>query len=68
MWNFKKENQQLKPVNYVSVESVDEITEKVRTSGGKVIQPKTTIAGVGSFVIAMDPEGNEIGLLQPEMG
>ncbi|MDG6221721.1 MAG: VOC family protein [Candidatus Bathyarchaeota archaeon] len=64
---FLKENPKLKPVNYISVESVDEIIQKVKTSGGKIIQQKTTISGVGSFAIALDPEGNEIGLLQQEI-
>lgn len=65
---FVKENPELKPVNYISVESVDESIQKVKAAGGKIIQPKTTIPSVGSFAIALDPEGNEIGLLQPEMG
>ncbi len=64
---FRKENKQLRPVNYISVESVDDGISKVKSAGGKIIQPKTTISGVGSFAIALDPEGNEIGLLQPEM-
>lgn len=64
---FKKENQTLKPVNYISVESIDQSIQKIKQSGGKIVQPKTTIDGVGSFAIALDPEGNEIGVLQPQM-
>jgi len=64
---FKKENKNLKPVNYISVESIDQSIKMIKQSGGKIIQPKTTIVGVGSFAIALDPEENEIGVLQPQM-
>ncbi len=64
---FPKENKKLGPVNYISVDSIDKGIKKVKAAGGKIVQPKTTISGVGSFAIALDPEGNEIGLLQPEM-
>jgi predicted enzyme related to lactoylglutathione lyase len=67
---FRKEGPEmkyLKHVKYISVESIDETIKKVKASGGKIVQPKQAIPNVGQFAIALDPEGNEIGLLQPEM-
>lgn len=63
----RPEMKDLKPVNYISVESIDETIKKVQASGGKILQPKQEIPTVGSFAIALDPEGNQIGILQPEM-
>lgn len=64
---FPKENRTLSPVNYISVENIDKCIEKVEALGSKIVMPKQTVTGVGSFAIAVDPEGNRIGLLQPEM-
>jgi predicted enzyme related to lactoylglutathione lyase len=63
----RPEMKELKSVNYISVESIDETIKKVEAFGGKIIQPKQGIPTVGAFAIALDPEGNEIGLNQPEM-
>lgn len=54
-------------VNYISVENIDQYTDKVTKEGGKIIVPKNQIPTVGWFAIAADPEGNTFGLLQPEM-
>ena len=62
---FRKERPELKPVNYISVDSIDETIEKVKALGGRIVQPKQEIPTVGFFAIALDPEGNQIGLLQP---
>ena len=48
-------------------ENIDKCIEKVEALGSKIVMPKQTVTGVGSFAIAVDPEGNRIGLLQPEM-
>lgn len=54
-------------VNYISIENIDEYTDKVKKAGGKILVPKQQIPNVGWFAIAADPEGNTIGLLQPAM-
>ena len=54
-------------VNYISIENIDEYTDKVTKAGGKILVPKMQIPTVGWFAIAADPEGNAFGLLQPEM-
>jgi predicted enzyme related to lactoylglutathione lyase len=62
----KKERSEQKPVNYISVESIDESIEKVIKLGGKIVTPKQEVPTVGWIATAMDPEGNHIALLQPQ--
>jgi uncharacterized protein len=53
-------------VNTISVDSVDKYLTKVLASGGKVIQPKGPILGVGYFAACTDSEGNMFGLMQSD--
>jgi predicted enzyme related to lactoylglutathione lyase len=62
---YKKEKPENKPVNYISVESVDEYLDKVKVLGGRILQNKQEVPGVGWVAIALDPEGNQIAMLQP---
>jgi predicted enzyme related to lactoylglutathione lyase len=62
----KKNSPEQKPVNYISVESIDESVEKVTKLGGKIVSPKQEVPNVGWITTAMDPEGNHIALLQPQ--
>lgn len=62
---YKKERPEFKPVNYISVESIDEYVQKVKTLGGTIIQPKQEVSNVGWIAIALDPEGNQFAMLQP---
>ena len=41
--------------------------EKVTKLGGKILMPKQHVPTVGYIALATDPEGNQFGLLQPEM-
>ncbi len=61
---YKKETPEIKPLNYINVESVDEYIEKIKALGGKIIVPKQEIPKTGWTAIAMDPEGNYFGLFQ----
>jgi predicted enzyme related to lactoylglutathione lyase len=61
----KKERAEQKPVNYISVESIDESIEKVKELGGKIVVQKQEVPNVGWIATAVDPEGNQIALLQP---
>jgi predicted enzyme related to lactoylglutathione lyase len=65
---FQKQAQQegLKPVNYITIENIDESFEKVGKLGGKILMPKQHVPTVGWVALVVDPEGNQIGLLQPE--
>jgi len=62
----KKESPDQKPVNYISVESIDESIKIVKKLGGKIVSPKQEVPNVGWIATAMDPEGNYIALLQPQ--
>jgi predicted enzyme related to lactoylglutathione lyase len=57
----------VKQVNYITVESIDEYLKKVEKLGGKILVPKQQVPTVGWIAVAVDPEGNQFGLLQPEM-
>ncbi|UCF59335.1 MAG: VOC family protein [Candidatus Bathyarchaeota archaeon] len=62
---YKKDRPEFKPVNYISVESIDEYIEKIKALGGKIVQPKQEVHDVGWVTIALDPEGNHFAMLQP---
>ena len=46
------------PVNYISVENVDEFARKAERLGAKVVVPKMPVPGMGWFVQLKDTEGN----------
>ena len=52
-------------MNYVSVESIDEMCRKITASGGTVIMPRQEIGqGMGWIAAFKDTEGNIMGLHQ----
>jgi len=53
-------------VNTIAVDSIDKFLTKVLASGGKVVQPKGSIPGVGYFAACTDSEENLFGLMQSE--
>jgi predicted enzyme related to lactoylglutathione lyase len=60
------EQEGMKAVNYITIESIDESLKKVEKLGGKILVPKQQVPTVGWIAVAVDPEGNQFGLLQPE--
>ncbi len=46
----------------MSVDSIEEAAANVKHKGGKVLQDKTAIPGMGWYAICEDTEGNRIGL------
>lgn len=58
---FPGENEGARPTNYVSVESVKTYAEKIQANGGTVLH-EFTVPGMGRGAIAVDPEGNMIGI------
>ena len=62
---YKKDEQDVKPVNYISVESIDDYVEKLKALGGTLIRSKQEVPGVGWVALALDPEGNQFAMLQP---
>lgn len=64
----KKSGQEgMNAVNYITVENIDEHLKKVTDLGGKILMPKQEVPTVGFIAVAIDPDGNQFGLLQPTM-
>jgi uncharacterized protein len=53
-------------VNSISVSSVEEFSAKITASGGKILQPKMPIPGVGYFAYCQDSEGNPFGIIKED--
>ncbi len=56
----------LSMINTIQVPSVDDYAAKIRASGGRILQPKQAIPGLGYVVTCQDTEGNTFGILEPE--
>ncbi len=49
-------------IPYILVEDIDAMLAQVKAHGGKTVQGKTEIAGVGHYALFEDPSGNRMGL------
>lgn len=58
---MKKVDANQRPINYVLVESVEDFSKKAQQLGANIIVTKTAIPKIGSFAIALDPEGTFLG-------
>src|ERR1700744_3793310 len=47
-----------RPLNYISVDSVDKYTAKIQKLGGNICMPKTAVPKMGYFAICQDTENN----------
>jgi uncharacterized protein len=54
------------PVNYVSVENVDEFVRKAERLGAKTRMPKTPVPGMGWFAQLTDTEGNVFAIWETD--
>ncbi len=52
------------PVNYISVEDVDQFARKAESLGARVVVPKTPVPGMGWFAQLTDTEGNIFAIWQ----
>ena len=50
----------------VPVANLDELIGKVLASGGRVVEPKTAIAGIGWYATCAEPGGLLFGMIQPD--
>jgi predicted enzyme related to lactoylglutathione lyase len=50
--------------NTINVPSVDEFMKKIKDAGGKVLQGKMAVPGVGYMAYCEDTEGNMFGIMQ----
>jgi predicted enzyme related to lactoylglutathione lyase len=62
---YQKQAPDNKPLNYFSVESVDEYLQKISKYGGKIVSAKQEVPEVGYIATVTDPEGNIFAILQP---
>lgn len=46
----------------MSVDSIEDAAERITAQGGKVVQGKMPVPGMGYFAICEDTEGNSIGI------
>ena len=54
------------PVNYISVDDVDEFIRKAERLGAKVLMGKHPVPGMGWFAQFNDPEGNVFAIWQTD--
>ncbi len=62
----KRESTDAKVTNTIEVESIDQTLDKIVKAGGKIIQPKGPIPGVGYFAQCADTEGTVFGLMESD--
>ena len=62
----RREDPSESTVNTIDVPSVDELLEKVTSSGGAVALPKMAVPGVGYMAYCKDPQGNTFGMMQAD--
>ena len=56
------------PVLIAGVADIDDALRRVESCGGRVAQGKLPVPGMGWSAYVVDPEGNTIGLFQPDQG
>jgi predicted enzyme related to lactoylglutathione lyase len=49
-------------IPYVSTPDIEGTLAKAEELGGKILQPKTEIPGIGWFAFFADPTGNRVGI------
>lgn len=52
----------------IPVTSIDETVEKVRASGGSIIEQKMVIPGIGWYATCAEPGGLKFGIVQADPG
>ncbi len=63
---IKIRERQESTTNTISVPSIDELMKKVEENGGKVLNPKMSIPGVGYHTYCQDTEGNVFGIMEDD--
>ena len=49
---------------YIMVDDIAGTLKKIEAAGGRVLTPRTDIAGAGAFAVFADPAGAEFGLYE----
>ena len=53
---------------YITVDDIEQSTEKARTLGAEILQEKTEVPSMGWFSVIADPTGAEVALWQEAPG
>jgi uncharacterized protein len=53
-------------VNTIGIADLDATLQKVQENGGKVLQPRGPLPGMGWYATFEDPAGNHLGLMQAD--
>jgi predicted enzyme related to lactoylglutathione lyase len=53
-------------VHYVSVDSLDEMVERVQSLGGKLLRAKAAVPRVAWYAVVEDPEGNVFAMWEAD--
>lgn len=61
IWN-PPEGMPRQMINYINVEEIGPIAERVAANGGAVLVPEQEVPGIGWFSILADPDGNPFGV------
>lgn len=51
---------------FINVDSIGKYSELIEQNGGKILQPKTAIPGVGYMTVFKDTENNILGLMEED--
>jgi predicted enzyme related to lactoylglutathione lyase len=62
----KRQGPESRVTNTFGVKSIDEILDEIVKAGGKIIQPKGAIPGVGYFAQCADTEGIVFGVMEDD--
>ena len=63
---MKREQPGAATTNTIDVPSADEFIAKITEAGGKILQPKQAVPGVGYFAYCQDTEGNTFGIMEED--
>jgi predicted enzyme related to lactoylglutathione lyase len=62
----RREGSDNRVINTVEVDSIDQVLEKIVQAGGKIVEPKGAIPGVGYFARCADTEGTVFGVMESD--
>ncbi len=62
----KKQYREQSVTNYITVADIEVLLRRVEQLGGKILVPRSPVAGMGWYAIVMDPESNPIGFWQKD--
>lgn len=64
---YRKESDYQKPTNWISVPDIANYVSRLKELGGHIVIEKMEIPGVGFTAMGLDPEGNQVAMLEPKM-